>query len=108
MEQIYNVNFNASPAWPALMPEGALHVACVGRLDPNTKGQDILLEALASPIWRNCRWHLSLYGEGPKRNSLERLTVRLGLSNCVTFAGHAANIEEVWSTNHVLVLPSRH
>ena len=48
----YNVNFDASPAWPPLNLEGELHLACVGRLDPQTKGQDLLLEALATPLWR--------------------------------------------------------
>jgi glycosyltransferase involved in cell wall biosynthesis len=48
-----------------------------------------------------------LYGEGPRRNLLERLTSRLGLSDRVTFAGHV-NVDEIWSSNQVLVLPSRY
>jgi glycosyltransferase involved in cell wall biosynthesis len=102
----YNVAFNADPPWPSLTSEEELRLACVGRLDPPTKGQDILLEALASPSWKDRRWHLSLYGEGQRRNSLERLIVRLGLSNRVTFAGHVT-VEEIWSANHVLIMPSR-
>ena len=103
----YNVDFNASPAWPTSRLEGELRFACVARLDPNTKGQDILLEALATPVWTTRPWHLTLYGEGPRRNSLERLITRLGLSNRVTFAGHV-NVEEIWSTNQVLIMPSRY
>jgi glycosyltransferase involved in cell wall biosynthesis len=102
----YNVDFNSSPAWPILKLGGELPLACVGRLHPPHKGQDILLEVLASPAWTNRPWHLSLYGEGPMRNSLERLTTRLGLSNRVTFAGRQP-VEEIWSANQVLVLPSR-
>jgi glycosyltransferase involved in cell wall biosynthesis len=102
----YNVDFNSSPAWPISKLGGELRLACVGRLFPPHKGQDILLEVLASPAWTNRPWHLSLYGEGPMRNSLERLTTRLGLSNRVTFAGHLS-VEEIWSVNQVLVLPSR-
>ena len=100
----YNVDFQASPAWPK---DEELRLACVARLDPPTKGQDILLEALADPVWTSRAWHLSLYGEGPRRNSLERLTTRLRLSDRVTFVGHAP-IENIWSANQVLVLPSRY
>jgi glycosyltransferase involved in cell wall biosynthesis len=102
----FNVGFNSSSAWPTSELEGELRLACVGRLYPAQKGQDILLEALASLVWTDRRWHLSFYGEGPMRNSLERLTARLGLSNHVTFAGYVA-VEEIWSANHVLVMPSR-
>jgi glycosyltransferase involved in cell wall biosynthesis len=102
----YNVSFNASLAWPSSNLNQELLLACVGRLDPPEKGQDILLEALAGPIWADRSWHLSFYGEGPRRNSLERLTSRLGLSSRVTFAGYVT-VEEIWSTNHVLVMTSR-
>lgn len=102
----YNIAFNASPPWPVSKGNGELLLACVGRLYPPHKGQDILLEALAGPVWVDRPWHLSLYGEGPMRNTLERLTARLGLSNRVTFAGHRA-VEEIWSANQVLVMPSR-
>lgn len=103
----YNVDFNASPAWPLFSLEAELRLACVGRLEPVDKGQDILLEALASPLWKTRSWHLTFYGEGPRKNSLERLTARLGLSDRVTFAGYVA-VEEIWSANHVLIIPSRH
>lgn len=102
----FNVGFNSSPAWPASTLEGELRLACVARLYPAHKGQDILLNALASPVWENRPWHLTFYGAGPMRNTLERLAARLGLSNRVTFAGHVA-VEEIWSANQVLVMPSR-
>jgi glycosyltransferase involved in cell wall biosynthesis len=102
-----NVDFNAAPAWPRLGPEGEFRFACVGRLEPSHKGQDILLEALAGPLWAARRWRLSLYGEGPKRDTLERLVGRLGLSDRVHFAGHISSVEEIWASDHVLVMPSR-
>jgi glycosyltransferase involved in cell wall biosynthesis len=104
----YNVDFNSSPAWPALGAEAELRLACVARLDPGHKGQDILFEALASPAWANRDWHLTLYGGGPIRNSLKRLADRLGLSKRVTFAGHVSSVEDIWASNHVLVMPSHH
>ena len=38
---------------------------------------------------------------------LERLITRLGLSERVTFAGFVNSIEDIWASNHVLVMPSR-
>jgi glycosyltransferase involved in cell wall biosynthesis len=103
----FAVDFNASPAWPRLGPQDELRFACVARLDPTAKGQDILLEALAKPSWAARAWRLSLYGDGPMRDSLERLSRRLGLSDRVSFAG-LMPVEEIWASNHVLVMPSRY
>jgi glycosyltransferase involved in cell wall biosynthesis len=102
-----NVDFDASPRWPHLARDGELRLACVGRLYPPAKGQDILFEALTRPVWAARRWRLHLYGEGPMRNGLERLAQRLGLAERVVFAGHRA-VEEIWASNHVLVMPSRY
>jgi glycosyltransferase involved in cell wall biosynthesis len=102
-----NVGFDAAPAWPPLGPEGELRFACVARLEPRGKGQDILFEALARPSWAARPWRLSLYGEGPMRGTLERLVRRLGLSDRVIFAGHASSVEDIWASNHILVMPSR-
>jgi glycosyltransferase involved in cell wall biosynthesis len=102
-----NVSFDASPAWPTRGEDGELRFACVGRLHPPSKGQDILLEALAAPAWQDRPWRLYLYGEGPMRQVLERLAQNLGLSDRVVFAGFAP-VEEIWAANHVLAMPSRY
>lgn len=103
----YNIDQKFPAPWPTSGQEGELRLASVARLHPPSKGQDILLEALASPTWANCTWHLTLYGEGPMRDILERLTRRLDLTNRVTFAGYVP-VEEIWTSNHVLVMPSRY
>jgi glycosyltransferase involved in cell wall biosynthesis len=103
----FNVDFNASPPWPPLGRDGELRFACVGRLEPPGKGQDILFEVLARPAWSTRNWRLHLYGDGENRAGLERWAQRLGLAERVVFEGHVADIEEVWSLNHVLVMPSR-
>jgi glycosyltransferase involved in cell wall biosynthesis len=101
-----NIDLDSIPAWPELGRDGELRLACVARLHPPTKGQDILLEALAKPAWAARRWRLHLYGEGPMRNGLERLAQHLGLSDRVVFAGQVP-VAEIWASNHVLVMPSR-
>jgi glycosyltransferase involved in cell wall biosynthesis len=103
----YNVSYDAAPAWPHLGENTKLHLACVARLHPQSKGQDILLEALAHPNWVARRWGLTLYGDWAWRNSLERLAARLGLEERVGFAGYEPNVEAIWAENHVLVMPSR-
>jgi glycosyltransferase involved in cell wall biosynthesis len=103
----FNVNPNSSPLWPSL-EDGEIRFACVGRLEPHAKGQDILLEALATSAWMNRRWRLSLYGTGPMKNVIERLVQRLQLGGRVTFAGHVSRVENIWAENHVLVMPSRY
>jgi glycosyltransferase involved in cell wall biosynthesis len=102
-----NVDPSRIAALPELGWDDELRLACVARLHPPSKGQDILLEALARPWWERRNWRLSLYGEGDMRNSLERMVHRLGLSSHVAFAGHRA-VEEIWASNHVLVMPSRY
>jgi glycosyltransferase involved in cell wall biosynthesis len=103
----FNIAFDASPAWPALAPDGELQLACVARLEPQAKGQDLLLEALAAPVWSARSWRLNLYGAGPSRDVLERLARRFGLAERVRFHGHRP-VDEIWPANHVLVLPSRY
>jgi glycosyltransferase involved in cell wall biosynthesis len=102
-----NVSFDASPAWPVLNEDSELRFACVARLHPPSKGQDILFEALAATAWKERPWRLHLYGEGPMRQTLERLAQNLGLSDRVVFAGFAP-VEKIWAANHVLLMPSRY
>lgn len=104
----FNVDRNATPAWLPLPSDGDLHLACVARLHPPSKGQDILLGALADPVWADRRWRLTFYGEGPMRNGIERMVHYYGLQDRVTFAGHVASVEKIWAKNHVLVMPSRY
>jgi glycosyltransferase involved in cell wall biosynthesis len=103
----FNVDFGASPPWPPLGRHDELRFACVGRLVPTNKGQDILLEALAGPAWGTRNWRLHFYGDGVNRGGLERLAQRLGLGDRVVFEGHVVDVEKIWSLNHVLVMPSR-
>jgi glycosyltransferase involved in cell wall biosynthesis len=102
----FNVSYDASLPWPASGTDAEVRFACVGRLHPPAKGQDILFEALAQSQWKCRDWRLSIYGEGPTRISLEWLARRLGLSERVNFAGFVKP-EEIWAENHVLVMPSR-
>jgi glycosyltransferase involved in cell wall biosynthesis len=102
-----NISYDAAPDWPPLGNNGEWRFACVGRLYPPAKGQDILFEALAAETWKARRWRLSIYGDGLQRQSLEWLAADLGLTDRVVFAGFSTNVEEIWAANHVLLMPSR-
>jgi glycosyltransferase involved in cell wall biosynthesis len=101
----FNVGFNTYLPWPKT--NGTIKLACVARLHPPSKGQDLLFEALSEPQWQQRDWHLSLYGEGPSRDTLQRLAARLKIDRKMTFAGHHPVVEDIWREHHALVLPSR-
>jgi glycosyltransferase involved in cell wall biosynthesis len=90
--------------WPA--DTGKMRMACVARLEPGAKGQDVLLQTLALPQWRARGVELNLYGAGPFEKTLRAMAQHLALDG-VNFCGHVANVADIWRANHVLVLPSR-
>jgi glycosyltransferase involved in cell wall biosynthesis len=102
----FNIPYDVALAWPPLGAAGELRFACVGRLYPPAKGQDLLIEALAGPLWKDRRWKLYVYGSGDMGQSLEWLAAKLGISDRIVFAGFA-RVEDIWAANHVLVMPSR-
>lgn len=101
----YNVCSEAAPEWPA--EGGVWKIACVGRLEPAAKGQDILFQVLARPEWRNRSIEVSLFGRGPQEVSLQRMKDLLQLDN-VHFRGHVSDVRSIWEEHHMLALPSRY
>lgn len=101
----FNVRYDACPPWPSESGH-ELVLACVGRLDVTSKGQDVLLEVLALSHWRERKVRVSLIGNGPNERGLGRIVRQLGLTS-IDFRGHSDNMEEVWAKHHALVLPSR-
>ena len=101
----FNVRRDAAPPWPAA-PD-PVRLACVGRLEPMAKGQDLLLRVLAREPWRSRSLTVSFFGKGESEEGLRRLASRLKLDGRVQFCGHINDIESVWATHHALVLPSR-
>ena len=91
-------------------PEHAYHdglaIGCVGRLVPE-KGVDTLLQALAEN--RAHRWHLTVVGDGPDRERLERLASDLRLAARVRWMGALPpeEVPKLWPELDVLVLPAR-
>lgn len=102
----FNVRWDAAVPWPD--ERNGWKIACVARLEPPAKGQDMLLQVLASDAWRDRPVTFSFFGTGPMEQSLRRLVTKMGLDGRVRFAGHTSDIEQLWASHHALVLPSRY
>ena len=101
----FNVAADEPPDWP--IPNGSWNLACVARLEPAAKGQDILFEVLSLPKWRDRPLKVNLYGSGPCELSLKKLAGNLRLSS-VHFHNHVDDVRSIWEGNQLLVLPSRY
>src|SRR5216110_3324844 len=94
------------PTEPEHTHHEGLAIGCIGRLVPE-RGLDTLLQALAEN--RAHRWHLTVVGDGPERERLERLASELRLAARIRWMGGlpAEQLTRLWSDLDVLVLPSR-
>ncbi len=101
-----NLHDRSTVPWPAT-DNGKVQLANVAKLAVYAKGQDVLLETLASQRWRERNWQLNLYGEGLDFEHLRTLRDHYGLRERVAFRGFAPDIRSVWADNHALVMPSR-
>lgn len=88
------------------------YVLFVGRL-ANRKGVDVLLRAAAKqlaamPVDQPSP-HFVICGDGVERNSLEALSVELGLKSFVTFMGNVKGDTKHWllQNAYTMVIPSR-
>jgi len=103
---IYNPpSFDVSqPCGPA--PAHPFRLLNVARIDPGQKGQDILLDVLALPKWRERPVELEIAGGGNRR-WLERILEIKELTN-VCVAGHVSDLRTVWQRATFGVFPSRY
>jgi glycosyltransferase involved in cell wall biosynthesis len=83
-------------------------LVAAGRLVP-VKGFDILLKAVALCCDSGTDVHLTLFGEGLEAEPLRRLAGELGISDRVTFAGHAEpdGLRDHYAEAGIFVLSSR-
>lgn len=101
----YNVSPDSILNWP--VEDGWWRIACVARLDQAAKGQELLLQVLARPEWRDRPIELNFFGEGRHELALRRLAGMFQLKQ-VHFRGHVSDVKAIWEQNHLLVLPSRY
>jgi glycosyltransferase involved in cell wall biosynthesis len=98
------VSWDQRSDWPS--GGDSWRLACVARLFPLEKGQDMLLRVLAREKWRARNLTVSFFGVGPFRESLECMAAFLGVVR-VRFHGFIEDTASIWNDHHGLILPSR-
>jgi|SRR5882724_257085 len=100
------LDLKAPLSWPETTGDPLWRLACVARLEPRWKGQDVLFEVLADRKWKQRNVALSLFGEGSEEPYLRQLAAFFGLGDKIIFAGYATPLK-IWSSHHLQVLPAR-
>ncbi len=97
---------SADPLPYPVPADGIYRLACLARMNVFDKGQDILLNVLASEKWKQRPLHVHFFGKGMHHEGLEGMAKHLGVANA-HFMGFTNYVTEVWKEHQALVLPSR-
>jgi phosphatidylinositol alpha-1,6-mannosyltransferase len=83
-------------------------IISVGRL-VHRKGQDMLISSLPQIKAKIPNVHLLLVGVGPHQDYLEKLAVKLGVTECITFIGRInyADLPKYICVGDIFAMPSR-
>lgn len=87
------------------IPANALIVGIVAVLR-SWKGHHLLLEAVQTLIQKNLSFHILVIGNGPRRDTLKKMSHDMALSNHVHFLGHRTDVERYYPAMDIHVLPS--
>ncbi|MGH3367627.1 MAG: glycosyltransferase family 4 protein [Nocardioidaceae bacterium] len=81
-------------------------VIAAGRLR-RSKGYDRLIDAWARVVSRHPDWKLRIFGEGPRRNALQRQITDRGLGDSVRLMGYSPRLGEEMAEGSLFALSSR-
>ena len=85
--------------------DGSISIVCVASLNYR-KGQEYLLDAISLLLNQGRKIQLYLLGDGKNRKVLEELSIKLGISDIVTFAGYVKDVRESLGHMDIGVLSS--
>jgi glycosyltransferase involved in cell wall biosynthesis len=103
----FNVPYDAVPTWPET--NGVYRMAVVGRLHFQSKGQDLIVDVMKQPKWRERKLQIRFYGHDQGNHKQLKELIRLhGLESQLVYEGFHQNVEQIWQENHALLLPSRY
>lgn len=95
----------ASPA-PHRPSPAQINIVGMGRMD-QYKAFDLLIQAVKFASNQGLNLLLSLYGDGPERARLQKLSTDLGMSDRVAFPGRTKNPAAALANADIFVLSSR-
>lgn len=84
-----------------------LEVIAAGRLSPE-KGFDMLLRSWTTVQRSTPEARLTIFGEGPERETLQQLAVELGVADSVAFPGNTSALAQEFEKAAMFVLSSRY
>jgi L-malate glycosyltransferase len=91
--------------WPSDSEQ--VRFATVGRYDTFSKCQDAVLQALATPEWKERNWRLDLFGTGSDEGYLRNVIRYFGLGDRVKLCGFERDFTRIWMNHHLHILISR-
>lgn len=80
-------------------------ILAVGRLNDYLKGFDLLLESFA--MIKNQEWELHIAGGDEEGESLKKQAIKLGIEKRVTFLGKIKDMDPLYASAGIFVIPSR-
>ena len=100
----YHIDREYVPDFPS--QKTGLSIAIPSKLLFIHKGQDLVIEVLRNPKWRDRDVCFNFYGTGPDSESLQNMIDKYGLGMCHV-KGRVDDISNIWRENHALLMPSR-
>ena len=91
--------------WPADSQQ--VRFATVGRYETFGKCQDAILQALATPKWKERNWRLDLFGSGSDAKYIQDVVRYFGLEDRVALRGYERDFRKIWTDHHLHHLISR-
>ena len=91
--------------WPA--DSNQVRFATVGRYETFGKCQDQVLQALATPGWKERNWRLDLFGSGSDERYIRDVIRYFGLGDRVRLCGYEREFMKIWMDHHLHILISR-
>lgn len=79
----------------------------VGRMAPQHKGFDLLVQAFARFATSHQDWQLDIVGDGPEHDALQQQIRECGMEGRITLHPFTSNIQKYYSQAQVYVLSSR-
>ncbi len=104
----FNVPWVTDPHWPELdKTDGLWLLACVARMSPAAKGQDILVNVMKLPHWEDRNIRIDFFGTGAFENGLRSMVDEANVGKKFRFLGQVDDMVNVWESHHALILASR-